>query len=100
MGAHRPYRFGVLQRWSLRSSWKSLSLPGLPIPRTSLQQFTQSQSLAKSLPPACENARRMARYLDDIINIMQIQIRTRQDGGYLPFADTLPPAQDDEGDGL
>jgi len=47
-----------------------------------------------------EEARKMARYLDDIINIMQIQIRTRQDGGYLPFADTLPPAQDNEGDGL
>jgi hypothetical protein len=47
-----------------------------------------------------EEARRMARYLDDIINIMQIQIRTRQDGGYLPFADTLPPSQDSEGDVL
>jgi hypothetical protein len=32
--------------------------------------------------------------------MMEIQIRTRQDGGYLPFADTLPAAQDDEGDEL
>lgn len=29
---------------------------------------------------------------------MQIQMRTRQDGGYLPFADTLPPALDEEGE--
>jgi hypothetical protein len=33
-----------------------------------------------------------------MIRMMEIQIRTRQDGGYLPFADTLPPAQDEEGD--
>jgi len=33
----------------------------------------------------------MVQYLDDLITIMQIQIRARQDGGYLPFADTLPP---------
>ena len=45
-------------------------------------------------------ARQMIQYLDDIINLMQIQIRTRQDGGYLPFADTLPPAQDEEEDGM
>lgn len=45
-----------------------------------------------------QQARQMIQYLDDIINIMQIQIRTRQDGGYLPFADTIPPAQEDEGD--
>jgi hypothetical protein len=41
-------------------------------------------------------AQQMIQYLDDIINLMQIQIRTRQDGGYLPFADTLPPALDEE----
>ncbi len=42
-----------------------------------------------------KQARQMIQYLDDIINLMQIQIRTRQDAGILPFADTLPPAQDD-----
>jgi len=31
---------------------------------------------------------------------MSIQIRTRRDGGYLPFADTLLPVQDEEGDQL
>jgi hypothetical protein len=41
-------------------------------------------------------ARRMVQYIDDAIRIMEIQIRTRQDGGYLPFADTLPPIQDEE----
>src|SRR5262249_53310465 len=43
-------------------------------------------------------ARQMIQHLDDIMTIMHIQMRTRQDGGYLPFADTLLPAQDDEGD--
>ncbi len=38
-----------------------------------------------------KQARQMVQYLDDLITIMQIQIRARQDGGYLPFADTLPP---------
>lgn len=42
-------------------------------------------------------ARSVIQYLDDMIRVMEIQIRTRQDGGYLPFVDTLPPAQDDEG---
>lgn len=41
-----------------------------------------------------QQARRMLQYLDDIIRVMEIQIRTRQDGGYLPFGDTLP--SDDE----
>lgn len=36
-------------------------------------------------------ARQMIQYLDDLIAIMHIQIRARQDGGYLPFADTLFP---------
>ena len=36
-------------------------------------------------------AQQMIQYLDDIITIMQIQIKARQDGGYLPFADTLLP---------
>ncbi len=36
-------------------------------------------------------ARQMIQYLDDLITIMQIQIKARQDGGYLPFADTLLP---------
>ena len=44
-----------------------------------------------------EQARKMVQYIDDAIRIMEIQIRTRQDGGYVPFADTLPPAQDEEG---
>ncbi len=47
-----------------------------------------------------EQARKMVQYIDDAIQIMEIQIRTRQDGGYLPFADTLPPAQDEEGNEL
>ena len=45
-----------------------------------------------------EQARKVIQYLDDMIRLMGIQIRTRQDSGYLPFVDTLPPAQDDEGD--
>jgi hypothetical protein len=36
-----------------------------------------------------KQARQMVQYLDDIIAIMQIQIRARQDGGYFPLADTL-----------
>jgi hypothetical protein len=47
-----------------------------------------------------EQARKMVQSIDDAIHIMEIQIRTRQDGGYLPFADTLPPLQDEEGDKL
>ena len=38
-----------------------------------------------------KQARQMIQYLDDIIAIMQIQIKARQDGGYVPFADTLLP---------
>jgi hypothetical protein len=45
-----------------------------------------------------EQARKVVQSLDDAIRIMEIQIRTRQDGGYLPFADTLPQVQDEEGD--
>jgi hypothetical protein len=45
-----------------------------------------------------QQARQMIQYLDDVAALMQIQIRARQDGGYLPFADTLPPSQKDEGD--
>jgi hypothetical protein len=33
----------------------------------------------------------MIAYLDDIITLMQIQIKARQDGGYLAFADTVLP---------
>jgi len=44
-------------------------------------------------------ARKVVSYLDDMIRMMEIQIRTRQDGGYLPFADTLPPVEEDGGDG-
>jgi len=43
-------------------------------------------------------ARQMVQYLDDIINLMHIQVKTRLDGGYLAFADTLPPAFDEERD--
>jgi hypothetical protein len=43
-------------------------------------------------------ARKVIQYLKDMIRVMEIQIRIRQDGGYLPFVDTLPPAQDEEGD--
>jgi hypothetical protein len=42
-------------------------------------------------------ARQMIRHLDDIINLMQIQVRVRQDAGLLPLADTLLPPQEDEG---
>jgi hypothetical protein len=42
-----------------------------------------------------EQARKMVQYIDDAIRIMEIQIRTRQDGGYLPFVDTLPPTQEE-----
>ncbi len=45
-----------------------------------------------------KQARQMIQYIDDIINVMQIQIRTRQDAGILPFADTRRPATDDEGE--
>lgn len=45
-----------------------------------------------------KQARQMLQYLDDIITLMQIQIRTRQDGGYLPFADTFLPPQDEAGE--
>ncbi len=38
-----------------------------------------------------KQAQQMIQYLDDIITMMQIQIRARQDGGYLPFADTVLP---------
>lgn len=41
-------------------------------------------------------ARSMLQSLDDIINLMYIQMRARQDGGYLPFVDTLPEASEDE----
>lgn len=41
-------------------------------------------------------ARQMIQRLDDIITLMQIQMRTRQDGGYLPFVDTLPKDLEDE----
>lgn len=43
-------------------------------------------------------ARKVIQYLKDMMRIMEIQIRTRQDGGDLPFADTLPPAYNEEGD--
>ena len=38
-----------------------------------------------------KQARQMIAYLDDVITLMQIQIKARQDGGYLPFADTVLP---------
>src|SRR6266700_7821826 len=41
-------------------------------------------------------AQQMIQYLDDIITIMQIQIKARQDGGYLPFAETLLPETNQE----
>ncbi len=42
-----------------------------------------------------KQAQQMIQYLDDIINVMQIQIRARLDAGILPFADTLPPMPDE-----
>jgi hypothetical protein len=44
-----------------------------------------------------KQARQMIQYLDDIMNVMQIQIRARQDGG-LPFVDTLLQMPGNEGD--
>jgi transposase-like protein len=41
-------------------------------------------------------ARSMVQSLDAIINLMHIQMQARQDGGDLPFADTLPEAPEDE----
>ena len=41
---------------------------------------------------------KMDNVLDYVPSTQRDAIRTRQDGGYLPFADTLPPAQDEEGD--
>jgi hypothetical protein len=43
-----------------------------------------------------KQARQMIQYLDDIIAIMRIQIKARQDGGYVPFADTLLANTDHE----
>lgn len=45
-----------------------------------------------------EQFRQMIQHLDDIIRVMEVQIRTRRDGGYLPFADTLLPTTDEEGE--
>lgn len=42
-------------------------------------------------------ARQMIQHLDDIINLMQIQMRVRQDAGLLPLAETLLPKHQDEG---
>jgi hypothetical protein len=39
-----------------------------------------------------EQMRKVCQYLRDMMRIMEIQIRTRQDGGYMPFVETLPPA--------
>ena len=44
-----------------------------------------------------KQARQMIQYIDDIIRVMEIQIRARQDAGILPFGETLPPAQNEEG---
>lgn len=43
-----------------------------------------------------QQARTIVQSLDDTIRIMEIQLQTRADGGYLPFADTLPEAPDEE----
>ncbi len=45
-----------------------------------------------------QQARQMLQHLDNTIAIMRIQIETQQDGGYLPFAETLQSPQDEEGD--
>jgi hypothetical protein len=45
-----------------------------------------------------EQSRQMIQQLDDIIRVMEVQILTRQDGGYLPFAVTLSPASKEEGE--
>lgn len=45
-----------------------------------------------------EQARKVIQYLDDTIRVMEIQTQTRQDGGYMPFVETLPPAPDEEGE--
>ena len=63
-----------------------------------LYVFQAEQHEAHGHAVDARQARHMIHYLDDIITIMQIQMRARADGGYLPFADTLPPAQNGEGD--
>lgn len=45
-----------------------------------------------------QQVRQAIQHLDDLIAMMELQIQTRQDGGYLPFVDTLPPAQNEEGE--
>jgi len=44
-----------------------------------------------------KQAQQLIQYLDDIITVMQIQVRARQDGGYVPFVDTLSPGSDEGG---
>ncbi len=63
-----------------------------------LYLFQAEQHEAHGHSVDAKQARQMIHYLDDVITIMQIQMRARADGGYLPFADTLPPAQNEEGD--
>jgi hypothetical protein len=43
-------------------------------------------------------ARKVVQFLDDTIQIMEIQIRTRLDGGHIPFVETLSSAQEEEGE--
>jgi len=47
-----------------------------------------------------KQARHMIQSLDDIIRVMEIQIRTRQDAVVFPFVDTLPSVYNEEGDDL
>lgn len=63
-----------------------------------LYLFQAEQHEAHGHAVDAKQARQMIHYLDDIITIMQIQMRARVDGGYLPFVETLPPAQHEEGD--
>src|SRR5579884_3661962 len=103
MEPHRADSFGILQRGSLRPPRQSCALSGLPFPSSALQQAAPRFYLAQLYVLHAEQheehghtvdtkqARQMIAYLDDIITLMQIQIRARQDGGYLPFADTVLP---------
>src|SRR5712692_3151399 len=110
MGHHWPNGPRVLQRRALYSPKQSCALPWLPylVPHYSnlrnAKTWRKLYVLQAQLHDAhghsvdAEQSRQMIQHLDDIIRVMEVQIRTRQDGGYLPFADTLPSAPDEEGE--
>jgi len=56
-----------------------------------LSMLHAEQHEADGHPIDAKQTRQMMAYLDDLITLMQIQVRARQDGGYFPFADTVLP---------